>query len=193
MLRMLGLAALGFTALAQSPVSGFAELKAALGLSDSHMQRVAQMRQAAAAGAGPRSLPNIAAAVLTPEQWTRLAHYAEILTHQNGAMQLVSVGAITCDQWPGICACMYPIRRDETGLGLSEDQVHRFEELRIIPYKSAADPSEKVARRQRVLAVLDAFQQAKLAAFEADLRVAQEAIDAGLLPNAGKGGEVLCN
>ena len=171
---------------------------------------------------------SLALAVLTEEQRHKLTDAAAVLQLQNGAMQLVSVGAINCSQWPGMCACFYPIRRDDTKLGLSEAQLARLEQLRIARLgpmnelrrrigataaRLANAPRDEPASADRlrkelaelqkqsedvadthalVLDVLDDMQKIKLAAFEADLRLVNEAMDIGLLTRPGKG-EPLCN
>jgi hypothetical protein len=84
------------------------------------------------------------------------------------------------------CACFYPIRQDETKLGLSEAQLARLERLRLAELQKQ---SEDVAV---TLDVLDDTQKIKLAAFEGDLRLLNEAMDIGLLTRPVKG-EVLCN
>jgi hypothetical protein len=143
-------------------------------------------------------------------------------------MQLVSVGAISCSQWPRPCACFYPIRQDETKLGLSEAQLTRFEQLRVALLEpmnelrrrigataarlantprndpaSAGELRKELAELQKqsedvaashtlVLEALSDEQRARLAAFETDLRLVNEALDIGLLTHPGKG-EPLCN
>jgi hypothetical protein len=106
-------------------------------------------------------------------------------------MQLVSVGAISCSQWPGMCACFYPIRQDETKLGLSEAQLAQLEQLRTA-YRWPKQSEEFATSHALVLDVLSDEQRAKLTAFEADLRLVNEAMDIGLLTRPSKG-EPLCN
>ena len=238
---------LTFNAMAQS----YAELRATLALTDF---QIAQLQRVKASAHPARQPPppgtqiyaggrtdfinnrqqeeeaarGLAIAVLTEEQRHRLTDAALVLQLQNGAMQLVSVGAISCSQWPAMCACFYPIRRDDTKLGLSEAQLARFEQLRIARLgpmnelqrrigataaRLANAPRDEPASADRlrkelaelqkqsedvadthalVLDVLDDMQKIKLAAFEADLRLVNEAMDIGLLTRPGKG-EPLCN
>lgn len=246
-LRVALLALLTLSAIAQS----YVELRAKLALTD---VQIAQLQRVKASAHPARQPPppgtpiyayrgrdvikkwqqeeeaarSLALAVLTEEQRHKLTDAAAILQLQSGAMQLVSVGAISCSQWPGICACFYPIRQDETKLGLSEAQLERFEQLRMahlgpmndlqrrigataarLANAPRDDPAsadqlrKELAELQKqsddvsaphalVLDVLDYMQRVKLAAFEADLRLVNEAMDIGLLTRPGKG-EVLCN
>jgi hypothetical protein len=246
-LRVALLALMTFSAMAQS----YVELRATLALTD---VQIAQLQRVKASAHPARQPPppgtpiyayrqsgvidkwqeekeaarGLALAVLTEEQRHKLADAAMVLQLQNGAMQLVSVGAISCGQWPGICACFYPIRQDETKLGLSEAQLARFEQLRVAHLEPMNDLQRRIgamaarlgnaprddpasvdqlrkelaelqkqsddvsASHAVVLGVLDYMQRIRLAAFEADLRLVNEAMDIGLLTRPGKG-EVLCN
>jgi hypothetical protein len=129
---------------------------------------------------------SLALAILTQDQRNKLAAAASILQFQNGAMQLVSVGAIGRGQWPGTCACFYPIRRDYTNFGLTDAQLARFEQLRIA-YHRPAKSEDLAASYALVLDVLNEQQRIKLIAFEANLRLVNEAIDIGLLNRPPKG------
>jgi hypothetical protein len=242
------LALLTLSAMAQSSV----ELRATLALTDVQIHRLNRVKASAHPARQPPqpgtpiyayrqtgvinkwqqeedSARDVALAVLTEEQRHKLTDAAMVLQQlQNGAMQLVSVGAISCSQWPGMCACFYPIRQDEMKLGLSEAQLTRFEQLRVahlgpmnelqgrigvtaarLANTPRNDPAsadqlrKELAELQKesedvsashaiVLDVLDYMQKIKLAAFEADLRLVNEAMDIGLLTRPGKG-EVLCN
>ncbi len=204
------LALLAFSAWGQS----YVELKATLGLTEVQVDRLQSLKATAHPAPPKPQTPatiyayrrgdflnawqqeegaalNLALAVLTDTQRDRLSTAASVLEMQSGAMQLVSIGAITCGQWPGTCACFYPIRQDQTKLGLSEAQMARFEQLRVV-YRWPKQSEDLIASHALVLDVLNEEQQTKLAAFEADLRLVNEAMDIGLLARPGKG-EPLCN
>ena len=199
----------------------FAELQSALHLSEFQIRQLTALRAENARAS--QSEP----ALLTEEQRKRLDAISSVLNWP-GAMAAAGTGIFSCGQWPGACACFYPIRDDPFGLGLSEDQILRFEKLRKkhvlwladlqhrrneiearIAAVRSADPlaaqalqrdaddlqrqaDDVGAPRKAAHEILDEGQRAKLAVFESNLELVNQAIRLGLVAPPPRG-EVLCH
>jgi hypothetical protein len=123
-------------------------------------------------------------AFLSEDQRNKLAAAAGVLQRSDAGTELVSVGAITCAQW--LCSCSYRVREEDVKLGLNSAQLAQLEELRV------AQGMVYEERKKAVLDILDSAQRAKLASFETDLRIVDQAIELGLLPRR-RTGEYPCH
>jgi hypothetical protein len=127
-------------------------LKLFLGLGDAESVRLSQKR------------PD-AAVALTDSQRRKLEEVAEVLS-KAWVYQAVNFGLIPEELWPGQTLCYDEISGQ--GLGLTGAQTGELQRLRSQP---------RAAR----LAVLTKSQLARLASFEAQLQLLNQAIDLGLL------------
>jgi len=127
---------------------------------------------------------DVALGVLTPEQRRILATAARVLSKRGAAVRLIRIGALTCGEWPEGCGCFCDgIDADKT-FELDDEQRARLKLLK--EYDAVKVP------REAVISIFNDDQGASLSAFESDLRVAQQAIEIGLIP-APLMGECLCN
>ena len=161
--------------LSQESGSRFEALNQALGLSDAQMSQLQQ-----------RSKGLAATGMLDDSQRAKLAEIRKVLDRWDAAAFAVELGLITNEQWPGGCLCASRVRGNpySTELGITDAQAQQIE--RILESVNAKE------RREPVLAVFDEAQRAKLAAFEAGMQRAREAIQLGLIPRVPKG-ECLCH
>jgi hypothetical protein len=137
---------------------------------------------------------------LDTSQRAKLAEIVKVLDRWKMVSESIAAGLIDPRQWPGVTLCVFPIRAFPAELALSGSQVSRLEELeRTAPFRliNTGDlkpfPSPEAARQRRnlALAILNDAQKSKLAAFELDLKIVQEAIALKLIPDPPKG-EILC-
>jgi hypothetical protein len=198
------LLAASFWAPAQESANRFPALKSALGLSDTQVsqlqhlpppatQKTAPVRPGAVAIYSPRPRMPIQSAanedalrILDDSQRDKLAAIDKLLDRWDEAAVTVGLGLIEEKQWPGGVVCViYPLRAYTSlayasELGLTPSQVDQFERMQSRPPHDLA------------LAVLDDPQRAKIAALEATLQAASEAIELKLIP-APQRGEPLCH
>ena len=182
----------------------FAALKQALGLSD---VQLAKLRQPKAPPVRPatggiafsytggariatleRNGDPVQIAILDDAQRARLAEIDQVTARQDAAELATRFGLIPAGLWPGEM-CGYPIGvySFAAELGLSEAQRQALTRLQWEAQEAGARP-----RREQALAVLDEGQRAKIAAFEAAVRLAREAVALGLIAPWGRG-EAMCH
>jgi hypothetical protein len=180
---------LTISALGQQP-NTYAELRAALGLTDFQIDHLQRLKTSAHPASQKQlhqekdAARELALAVLTPEQRERLATMARVLNKTGTAGRLIRMGALTCGEWPPGCGCVCGgIDADKT-FELVDAQRARLEEVRTAAMK---------VPREAVIAILNDSQRASLSVFDKNLRVAKQAIQIGLIPAPPPRGECLCN
>jgi len=133
------------------------------------------------------------AQMLDGDQREKLALIEKVLERSDMASLGIVLGLIDVHQWPGRALCYGTIRSDSSQLDLSDFQVQQFERLQRLAQEHSKPGTPGRPPRDVALSVLDDVQKAKLAAFEAALQLASEAIDLRLFPPPpGAGSDVLC-
>ena len=139
----------------QSPQERYRALRQFLGLSDSEFSRL-----------GPRRPDGVVA--LAASQRRKIEEVAGVL-HNASVYNAVELGLISDKHWPDGNLCYNEI--DSRGLGLNRAQLEELQGLR-------SQPSEPRSTR---LAVLAKSQLERLASYEAQLQLLNQAIDLGLV------------
>ncbi len=139
----------------QSPQERYRALRQFLGLSDAEFSRL-----------GPRRPDGVVA--LDDSQRRKIEEVAGVL-HNASVYNAVELGLISEKHWPDGNLCYNEI--DSRGLGLNRAQLEELQGLR-------SQPSEPRSTR---LAVLTKSQLERLASYEAQLQLLNQAIDLGLI------------
>lgn len=168
-------------------------LQRLLGLSDSQIAEILQKkpkRMAIDLETRNETADRFRRLVLNEQQIAKVVAVEKVLDNRDAAAVWIGLGLMRETRWPGNALCVnypaatyasYPFASSE--LALTPSQAQRFEQLRQQRDKAAED-----LRRQ----VLTEEQKKRLAAFEADVQIASEAIELGLIATPTKG-EILCH